>query len=92
MKKNILESFDLIILLCVLVLVSTGIAFIYSSGVNSDGILVTNEYVKQIVWVGIGMVFLAFFALTDYRKCERISGWLFVVLLLVLVYTRLFGR
>lgn len=92
MKKNILESFDLIILLCVLVLVSTGIAFIYSSGVNSDGILVTNEYVKQIVWAGIGMVFLAFFALTDYRKCERISGWLFVVLLLVLVYTRLFGR
>ena len=92
MKKNILESFDLIILLCVLVLVSTGIAFIYSSGVNSDGILVTNEYVKQIVWVGIGMVFLAFFALTDYRKCERISGWLFVVFLLVLVYTRLFGR
>ena len=92
MKKNILESFDLIILLCVLVLVFTGIAFIYSSGVNSDGILVTNEYVKQIVWVGIGMVFLAFFALTDYRKCERISGWLFVVLLLVLVYTRLFGR
>lgn len=92
MKKNILESFDLIILLCVLVLVSTGIAFIYSSGVNSDGILVTNEYVKQIVWAGIGMVFLAFFALTDYRKCERISGWLFVVLLFVLVYTRLFGR
>lgn len=92
MKKNILESFDLIILLCVLVLVFTGIAFIYSSGVNSDGILVTNEYVKQIVWAGIGMVFLAFFALTDYRKCERISGWLFVVLLLVLVYTRLFGR
>ena len=92
MKKNILESFDLIILLCVIVLVSTGIAFIYSSGVNSDGILVTNEYVKQIVWAGIGMVFLAFFALTDYRKCERISGWLFVVLLLVLVYTRLFGR
>ena len=38
------------------------------------------------------MVFLAFFALTDYRKCERISGWLFVVLRLVLVYTRLFGR
>lgn len=92
MKKNILESFDLIILLCVLVLVFTGIAFIYSSGVNSDGILVTNEYVKQIVWAGIGMVFLAFFALTDYRKCERISGWLFVVFLLVLVYTRLFGR
>ena len=43
MKKNILENFDFVMLLSVLILTATGIAFIYSSGVNSEGILVTHE-------------------------------------------------
>ena len=86
------EAFDITILLTVLILVTIGVAFIYSSGVNSEGILVTNEYIKQIIWGGIGLVFLIFFAIYDYRRFERISYWGFGALILVLIYTRLFGR
>lgn len=92
MKEKILKTFDFVILFCVIVLVSTGIVFIYSSGINSDGVLVTNEHIKQIVWAGIGLVCLIIVALIDYRRLERISPWLYAGLLLLLVYTRIFGR
>ncbi len=86
------EAFDYLLLVCVLALVATGIAFIYSSGINSDGILVTNEYIKQIVWASVGLVFVVFFAFYDYRRFERYVRWLYAGLLLVLIYTRIFGR
>ena len=92
MKKNIFENFDFIILLSVLILTATGIAFIYSSGVNSDGVLVTHEYIKQIIWAGIGLFLLIFFTFYNYRKIERFILWFYIGLIAVLVYTKLFGR
>ena len=50
MKNKIFAKFDYLLILVVLVLVSLGILFIYSSSINSEGISVTNEYIKQIVW------------------------------------------
>lgn len=90
--KKILETFDYLLLICVLVLIAFGIAFIYSSGVNSDGLLVSNEYVKQIIWSVIGLVFLIALSLYDYRDFERYAPYLYLGLIAVLVYTRLFGR
>ncbi len=92
MKVGFFERFDYILLICVVVLVSIGIAFIYSSGINSQGILVTNEYIKQIIWCGIGLCFITFFALYDYRKLENNANYLFLAMILILVYTRIFGR
>ena len=89
MKENssIIDAFDFVILGTVLFLIAIGVAFI-----NSDGILVTKEYIKQIVWGVIGLVFLIAFALYDYRKFERPAYWFFLALIIVLVYTKLFGR
>ncbi len=92
MKKSFLENFDFILIFSVLILVGMGIAFIYSSGINSSGILVTNEYIKQIIWAVIGFAFLIFFTLYDYRKIERYSVYFFVGFLVLLVFTRFFGR
>ncbi|MFC2329765.1 MAG: rod shape-determining protein RodA [Treponema sp.] len=92
MKKNILENFDFVMLLSVLILTATGIAFIYSSGVNSEGILVTHEYIKQIIWAVIGLFLLIFFTFYNYRKIERFILWFYIGLIAVLVYTKLFGR
>jgi len=92
MKERIFENFDFILLLSVLVLCAMGIAFIYSSGINSSGVLVSNEYIKQIIWGVIGLFFMAFFALYDYRKFERYAHYLYFAMLVVLVYTRIFGR
>lgn len=79
-------------LLSVLILTATGIAFIYSSGVNSDGVLVTHEYIKQIIWAGIGLFLLIFFTFYNYRKIERFILWFYIGMIAVLVYTKLFGR
>ena len=83
--KKIFEVFDYILLLCVLILVILGIAFIYSSGVNSEGVLVTSEYIKQIIWASIGLVFLIFFAFFDYRKFEKGIIYFYFGLLAVLL-------
>ncbi len=92
MKERIIETFDFILLFSVLILVGLGVAFIYSSGINSSGVLVTNEYIKQIIWCAIGLVFMIFFAFYDYRRIERYAHYFYFALLFVLVYTRIFGR
>ena len=92
MKTKFFEKIDYLLLFCILILISMGIAFIYSSGINSDGILVTNEYIKQIIWASIGLIFLLAFALFDYKKTERYATWIYFSLILILIYTRIFGR
>lgn len=92
MKTKFFEKIDYLLLFCILILISLGIAFIYSSGINSDGILVTNEYIKQIIWACIGLIFLLAFALFDYKKTERYATWIYFGLVLILLYTRIFGR
>jgi rod shape determining protein RodA len=92
MRKNIFEVFDYLLLSCVIILVLIGISFIYSSGINSDGVLVTTEYVKQIIWAILGLFLLIITALYDYRKFERYTRYIYFILLFILLYTSLFGR
>ena len=92
MKNKILAMFDYLLILVVLILVALGVLFIYSSSINSEGVSVTNEYVKQIIWASIGFVIMIFVTLYDFRKTESFTPYLYVFLILLLVYTRIFGR
>ncbi len=92
MKFNILSKIDFIILLCVITLSCFGIIFIYSSGINSEGLLVSNEYYKQIIWLCIGLVLMLCIAVFDYRKIKRYSKYLYFFILLIFLYTKFFGR
>jgi len=92
MKNKFLSKFDYVLILCVTILVSVGILFIYSSSVNSDGFSVTNEYIKQIVWAVIGFVIMIALTLYDYRRLSSLSFYFFAALILLLIYTRIFGR
>lgn len=92
MKTKIFEVFDYVLFACVLILVAMGIAFIYSSGINSEGALVTNEYIKQIIWASFGIILMILSSLHDYNKFERYAQNLYIGLLAVLLYTCLFGR
>lgn len=84
--------FDYMLFLAVLILTAIGIAFIYSSGVNSAGMLVTNEYIKQIIWAISGMIFMLLITFIDYRRYGDRTSLIFTAAMLLLVYTRLFGR
>lgn len=92
MKKNILSMFDYLLLFIVLFLVTIGIFCIYSSGINAEGFLVTNEYQKQIVWAIIGFTLMILVAIYDYKKLEKKSIYLFILLIFLLSYTLLFGK
>ncbi len=92
MKNKVLSMFDYFLLLLIAVLVTMGIMFIYSSSVNSEGISVTNEYRKQMIWAAIGLVCLIIATIYDYRRLEYFSPWFYLGLILILVYTRIFGR
>ena len=92
MKNKFFAMFDYLLILVVLTLVALGVMFIYSSSINSEGVRVTNEYIKQIVWASIGFVIMISVTIYDYRRTEGISLYFFAGLLLLLVYTRLFGR
>ncbi len=92
MKLKIFSVIDYLLLFCILLLVTAGIFFIYSSAVNAQGVLVKNEYIKQIIWASIGLILLLAMSLYDYRKFKGFIHWVFGVFIIVLIYTRLFGR
>ncbi|WP_314743668.1 rod shape-determining protein RodA [Treponema lecithinolyticum] len=92
MKLRFFEIFDYLLLICVTLLVVMGISFIYSSGVNSNQISVSNEYIKQLVFACTGLVIMFFAALVDYRKLKRLLPMSFAGLIAVLLYTIIFGK
>jgi len=89
--RNIL-GIDYLLLLPVLILLILGILFIYSSGVNSAGILVSNEYLRQIVWASFGLVIAICLSLVNYRRFYNFSIYIYILSLIPLVYTLLFGH
>lgn len=92
MKIRFFEIFDYVLLICVFLLILMGILFVYSSGVNSEQVSVSNEYIKQIIFACTGLPIMIFFAVFDYRRLERFVMPAFLALLVILVYTMLFGR
>lgn len=92
MKLRIFNGIDFLLLLCVVFLTCLGICFIYSSGFNSEGINVSNEYVKQIIWLSVGLIVMVCVSAFDYRVLNKYSLHFYVGMILVLIYTRLFGR
>jgi rod shape determining protein RodA len=83
---------DYPLLLAVIVLSVFGILFIYSSGITSQGVLVSNEYLRQIVWAGGGLVLAVILAMVDYRRLREFSLYLYLGTLALLLYTCFFGR
>lgn len=92
MKFRFFDFFDYILFSCASILIVFGIAFIYSSGISSAGVSVSSEYIKQIIWAGLGMILMLVVSIYDYRRTERYVNWLFGILIFVLLYTKLFGR
>jgi rod shape determining protein RodA len=92
MKFNEILKIDFLLLLPALVLLSMGILFIYSSGVTSAGLQVSEEYIRQIIWTAIGLIIALVLALVDYRRFYNISVYIYLASLLPLLYTLFFVR
>jgi rod shape determining protein RodA len=92
MKFKDLLNIDFFLLLPVIVLLVVGILFIYSSGITSAGNQVSNEYIRQIIWASTGLAAAFVLSIVNYRRFYSISLYIYMVSLLPLVYTLIFGR
>ncbi|MCL2271598.1 MAG: rod shape-determining protein RodA [Treponema sp.] len=92
MKYNDLFKIDFFILIPVLILLVLGILFIYSSGITHEGVQISNEYFRQIIWASLGLVIAITISMISYRRLYGISLYVYLISLLPLVYTLIFGR
>ncbi|MDR1469768.1 MAG: rod shape-determining protein RodA [Spirochaetaceae bacterium] len=92
MRLKDITEIDFPLLIASIVLTVFGILFIYSSGITSTGELVSDEYIKQIVWGSSGLLLVLFLALIDYRRIYHLSRYLYLGTLALLVYTCVAGR
>ena len=83
---------DFILLFSSLVLVVFGILFIYSSGITSEGLLISNEYIRQIVWAAVGFILALAISMFNYRRIYDLSFYFYLGTLVLLLFTFLFGR
>ena len=92
MKAKELLGIDFLLLFSTLILTITGILLIYSSGINSEGDLVSREYIRQIVWACAGFAAILVLTVINYRRLYALSPYLYLGILIVLLYTAFFGR
>ena len=92
MRLNDILKVDYLLLLPVVILLVVGILFIYSSGITSAGIQVSSEYLRQIVWASAGLGIALVLSLVNYRRFYNLSMYIYLISLLPLMYTVLFGR
>ncbi len=92
MRIRSITNFDFFLFFSVVLLSVISVSFIYSSGINSEGILVSTEYIKQILWASIGICLMIATIFIDFRRIADRTFLMFAFSLLLLVYTRLMGR
>ncbi|AEF86699.1 rod shape-determining protein RodA [Treponema primitia ZAS-2] len=92
MKLQDFLEIDFSLIFAAIILSIFGILFIYSSGVTDTGVLVSNEYMRQIIWAVVGLIVALIIAMLDYRRLYDISIYFYIGTIVLLVYTCLFGR
>ena len=91
MRIRDLREIDFFLLLSAFVLVIVGILFIYSSGMTPAGIIISNEYRRQMIWASAGLVLALALALFNYRRVYDLTVYLYLGTLILLMYTLILG-
>jgi len=92
-KKGVsIFQFDFLIFLSMLLLMTIGALFIYSSGVNSEGQIISVEYRYQLVWIGTALLIYFLFQIPHYQILQKYSFRIYAVSILVMIGTLLFGK
>lgn len=86
-------QFDLIIFLAMLALMTIGILFIYSSNVTSAASAAkSREFIFQIVWIVGGLIIYFLLQTREYDYFDRISHYIYGLVILLLIITLLWGE
>lgn len=91
-RKGSIFEFDFITFFSMLLLMTTGVLFIYSSGVNSSGVLISREYIYQLIWIGTALVLYFVLQIPKYASIEKTALRIYLLNILLLIITLFFGR
>jgi rod shape determining protein RodA len=91
-SSNPFRRIDWILMVPMMCLMAIGTLFIFSSGVSSRGIVVSNEYLKQIIWISLGLIILVVFSLLRYELYRDLAIPIFVALAALVVLTSFVGK
>ncbi|MDR2491136.1 MAG: rod shape-determining protein RodA [Spirochaetaceae bacterium] len=91
MKIRDFLDLDFPLLFSAVILTVFGILFIYSSGITSGGVSVSNEYVRQIIWAVLGFILAMVLAMSNYSRIYHISIYLYLASIFLLVLTLFAG-
>jgi rod shape determining protein RodA len=92
MRERSIFGVDILLMVATLTLLAIGVLFIYSSGVTSDGVSFSTEWIRQLVWVALGVVLLIAISAVDYGRLRDLSMYFWGGLLVMLIGTLLFGQ
>lgn len=85
--RRLIQNFDWIFLALALLLAGLGVLNLYSAslGSQSSGM---DIYLKQIYWLGLGLIFMVIILFFDYREVETLAYVIYIagMILLALVY------
>ena len=91
--RNIIEPLkrmDKLILCFHVILLFTGVVFIYGAGKEVGGTL-AHKWIQQLQWITVGIVVYFACAAMDYHKLGRISWIFYSISMLLLLYVAIFG-
>ena len=88
---NYVASFDYIQILSVLLLLTIGLVFIYSTGQQVGTASASLFWLKQVQWIVMGACFWTVMACTNYRDLKPLVWIFYVLCLILLVVVLIFG-
>jgi rod shape determining protein RodA len=88
-SKSFRKDFDWPLLTAAVLLSIISLIEIYSSTMNQVG---ESYFLRQLAWVVVGIVLVFIVAAIDYRVLSEQVPWLYILAVLTLVYTLIFGK
>src|SRR5687768_10249707 len=88
-SKRFWQDFDWLLLGAAVLLSVISLAEIYSSTMNQSS---ENYFLRQFIWIAVGVVFLFIVAAIDYHAIAEHVPWLYILALGALLYTLAMGR
>ncbi len=92
MKIKYHFNIDLAVFFSMLALMIIGVIFIYSSGVTSTGIIISNEYIYPILWIVSGLIMFFLGMVSDYLVIGKWSFYIYSGSIIILFLTLFIGR
>lgn len=91
LERKVTKNVDWVLISLVFILIAIGVTNLYSATYRVDeGI--NRVFITQCIWVLCGILVMIAFALFDYRLLDRLTWFIYFIMIVLLVYVLFFGK